>query len=504
MSSFDKASRGPAGSALLLWTVRGRHLASIGAVITILAVASDPFIQQGIKYPSCLQAPFDESASVAATNNYTLSGMHLAILSESLDLPMKAAIYGGVFNSSLPVTPTCGTGNCTFPIYRTVGVCSNCQDISSTLNVSCSNQTKEGQASSGCTWKVPDRLAQCSLNLTSPSQNTPLLAMCPGQNGNSSVTPQASFSGLGPASWSLSNTNIITFTQSLEYNQVHNFEFNGSSVDVMALQCTLDPCVRTYATNVTNNERLELLLSTDPMAAVSELPGQTFTATPMPCLINGRSYTAVDFLERNSTNLIPTQGLLPNNQTAYLPVDCFFTYADAEGVQDYLNTFMVGNVSTGESGQEIDNTEWLGLVYNSASATFDTVNATWATIAESMTTRIRQAGYPANSVRVQGITWVEETCVVVDWVWLAYPAILCGLNVIFLLATIVNSAMKHSQSSWKASPLALLFHGLDQDVKARQGNLDDLKDMEVLAKALKVRLVGGNFSGLSVVSTAQR
>jgi hypothetical protein len=48
----DAASRGPLGSAILLLALRTRPLASLGAVITIFAVAFDPFIQQIIRYPS--------------------------------------------------------------------------------------------------------------------------------------------------------------------------------------------------------------------------------------------------------------------------------------------------------------------------------------------------------------------------------------------------------------------------------------------------------------------
>lgn len=48
---FDNASRGPWGSFLLLIRTKGRALAAIGALITLLALALDPFFQQVVDFP---------------------------------------------------------------------------------------------------------------------------------------------------------------------------------------------------------------------------------------------------------------------------------------------------------------------------------------------------------------------------------------------------------------------------------------------------------------------
>lgn len=51
MQIFDMASRGPWGSLQLLWTTKGRAmLASLGAVVTILMLAFEPFAQQVIVF----------------------------------------------------------------------------------------------------------------------------------------------------------------------------------------------------------------------------------------------------------------------------------------------------------------------------------------------------------------------------------------------------------------------------------------------------------------------
>jgi hypothetical protein len=49
---FDKATRGPWGAAMLLYRTRGRSLAALGAVLILLLLAIDSFLQQVIDYPT--------------------------------------------------------------------------------------------------------------------------------------------------------------------------------------------------------------------------------------------------------------------------------------------------------------------------------------------------------------------------------------------------------------------------------------------------------------------
>jgi len=51
MQSFDNASRGALGSVTMLLSMPAGYLASLGAAVTILALAWDPFLQQIVNYP---------------------------------------------------------------------------------------------------------------------------------------------------------------------------------------------------------------------------------------------------------------------------------------------------------------------------------------------------------------------------------------------------------------------------------------------------------------------
>lgn len=73
MQSFDDASRGPLGSVAFFW--KGRKygtlglLTYVGCVLTIAAVALDPFAQQVISFPS-KQTELDGEALVKRSQVY--------------------------------------------------------------------------------------------------------------------------------------------------------------------------------------------------------------------------------------------------------------------------------------------------------------------------------------------------------------------------------------------------------------------------------------------------
>jgi hypothetical protein len=89
------------------------YLASLGAFITIIALAIDPFSQQIIRYYNCLQADPHAVARIPWTNNYTDHGLMARYLNAEIDAPMSGVIYmvllGSPGNDILPFE--CRTGN---------------------------------------------------------------------------------------------------------------------------------------------------------------------------------------------------------------------------------------------------------------------------------------------------------------------------------------------------------------------------------------------------------
>lgn len=166
MDDFDVASRGAWGSFLFLFTTNARrsapqgpvcsdpraaektphsgekgnsslYLAKLAALLTVLAVAVDPFAQQIIVYLDCPQLSQEFYSSIARTNKYNATGEHIGAGEGNIDNPMGVAINTGTVDppKHIPslVSTECKSGNCTFPDFSTVGVCHSCDDLSSQI-----------------------------------------------------------------------------------------------------------------------------------------------------------------------------------------------------------------------------------------------------------------------------------------------------------------------------------------------------------------------------------
>ncbi|KAH7419273.1 hypothetical protein BKA64DRAFT_751689 [Cadophora sp. MPI-SDFR-AT-0126] len=129
---LDNASRGSWGSLDLLWTLRGRDSLSLRAVITVLALAFDAFTQQVLttQYTNTIddlaspsELSFPRSTSYNISRNLDNSGEN-----KVPDWSTYAAIYNGILATNASHLPApCRTGNCTWPITPSLGVCGEYQ-----------------------------------------------------------------------------------------------------------------------------------------------------------------------------------------------------------------------------------------------------------------------------------------------------------------------------------------------------------------------------------------
>lgn len=84
---------------------------------------------------------------------------------------MLAAIYTGLLSSDTSpsdVTPNCQTGNCTWPLYNSLGICSSVANITDAVTITCPNNTDIGYR---CRYSTPggaylDPQAGRMMNLT--------------------------------------------------------------------------------------------------------------------------------------------------------------------------------------------------------------------------------------------------------------------------------------------------------------------------------------------------
>lgn len=135
MQAFDSASRGPLGSLVIIFSHRGRSLVSFGAAIVIVLLAFDPSFQQVLSYPvrNTILGLFDGNATAPQAYNMGMNVNNDTVVAESTLL--------GLWTSGFHVQPTCPFGNCTWSNFSSVGVCSQCVDMTSTAILSCSTPT---------------------------------------------------------------------------------------------------------------------------------------------------------------------------------------------------------------------------------------------------------------------------------------------------------------------------------------------------------------------------
>jgi hypothetical protein len=83
-----------------------------------------------------------------------------------------------------------------------------------------------------------------------------------------------------------------------------------------------------------------------------------------------------------------------------------------------------------------------------------------------MTSIIRTNPADNQTQPVHGTVWYAKTCIVVNWAWISYPAVMIGLCAVFLVLVHIESRDVDSQRLWKSSTLAMLFCELDEEVVA--------------------------------------
>ncbi|KAK1963243.1 hypothetical protein LY78DRAFT_683432 [Colletotrichum sublineola] len=151
-----------------------------------------------------------------------------------------------------------------------------------------------------------------------------------------------------------------------------------------------------------------------------------------------------------------------------------------------MTELLRGEITT--SGTDGPNYEWVdGSLWNkrlfaAGNGSVATVNDLVAGLADSMTATMRSHPYGASEELARnaaadlkvatGRVIAIQTCIYVQW---GCQRMRPGAGL--------------GRPVWKSSPLALLFHGLDEDVRTKNQNVETTKQMDRLANDVKVRLV---------------
>ena len=515
LDQLDSASRGPWGSLKLVWSVSrlyvrclstpllkathkitlSSYLAVSGALITIIALAIDPFSQQIINYTDCAQPLPNAIASISRTNNYSAYGFRWASDENTLDAPMINTLYSGLINppenpASLIVTE-CPTGNCTFPSdngasHSSLAMCHSCEDISSQITSHGFNWTRSFITDDNFTLSIP---SGAFLNYSIFATAAPCFDPSNLTSEQEDNLPEDLFS------FSTLMMNIEGCDQELGGGPT------GCTLKPWAVNCSIYPCLKTYGGNISQHLLNEVVLQSIrvPRQFAGDGWYSPFMLVQNSTLRNGIWQDCKPTSKPTRTNTVGYKwlGCIDDNceeskYALYYPDDCvwYFDVHSIRGMINYLSTLMQGSIGPMQYWDPEDTSGdiWIQKLYHNGTANMSTVNTYMEGLTNAITATMRYRGDTNSSGYAKGTVMTIQTCITVQWTWISLPAALLVLTLGFLSVTILQTSSHSGEMTWKSSSLALLFHGLSPDLRAQYGTLREVHDMKTSAKHLQARL----------------
>lgn len=388
-------------------------------------------------------------------------------------------ILYGLFSPTEQARFTCPTANCTWPAFDSLGVCTRCTDIASSVSTKCRNTTMDfgiGQHFTGskCKHTTPN-------NIT--FENTYIGTLCASPDNHYTLPCYRSMNPIPfihVSSWEKEaedKGSLHPFTADPSGRLLDvaflKFSSNISSRPLSdapntihsAFQCSLSVCLKTYGSS-----RFQTgLLNDVPTYSQNMTLGSNCTVASMS---RSSRYGSCDAL--------PTEPwMLSDGHTGY--------EVSWKGLWD-LAASTVSTLSPDvlpASASVKINFEMPLIVQYAYNNFFDQdFLHMMESIATGMTRHIRDT---PEAISVRGAAWIPTTFVKVRWPWFAYPVSLVLLSSVFWLMAAFFST-KGNMRVWKSSSLALLFCRLDRRDED-ENNTGSIKDLECAGKRIKAQLV---------------
>ncbi|KAK8117795.1 uncharacterized protein PG998_006076 [Apiospora kogelbergensis] len=428
---FDDASRGPLGSLTLLLSIRTSSIMPyIGSIITLTALAFEPFSQQLLSFiQTQTQQPDTQSSvqrSLVYDNHFESTRPSAIKLSRMLaltrpfcqktisnynhkpetlrDTSLRAAVVNSIFGK--PITPpfSCPGEQCDFPSFLSLGVCNSCREVTS---------------------QIEPRL----VNTAPPYQRWQFTTL----NNKSFVTAN-SYTNTHPVFLDHTRVNTTVYTQSEDSS--------GISVVLIKFPYFDDD----------DTEKHQWVQNLEAHECFMYLCGQIYenwtmtNGTLNPGMVRTTKLTNYNRPSKDSlTELTSVNGNLPGNASLLVNVadlaSIFLTLVEMfAGYSDGLLNHGLDS-ALGESWYE-------SAFYDSPDLT-DTI----ANMTKSMSYRLMSG---PNATVLHGNVYHRPTYIVVQWAWLALPMVL-ELSACGFLATVMIITKRAQHLIWKSSLLPLLL-----------------------------------------------
>ncbi|KAF2403822.1 hypothetical protein EJ06DRAFT_546940 [Trichodelitschia bisporula] len=418
MELFDQASRGPYGSMILLLKVRN-VLAWLGAIITIVALAIDPFSQQILAFPQ--RDVVQNNASVAkfgfSHSFYSgaiasgLGGFGYYGQQWAQDVQMRGAIARGLYGIDVSPQFTCAS-SCTWPgPYVTLGYTSTCQNVTEASLKTMKCGRDKGGGGSVCNMTTPRGIDLQVVFI--PTEIATVLYV-----NSTAEMMHFRFDANQNVRANASNEVIAFAVYQRNAKDAENPPTNVTAAQEI-VECQIRHVAHKYSNlstsgptlNIGKTEVIDL-----PVGIYEDRPDRPiwFNHTDLPAL----SINAVDW----------------------------------QSVQDYLlRGIFNGTIFAGGQPSQEAIVQAAGFFGKNVTSIVERMTA-------SMTERLRTG---PQQQAATGITMGSQPFVHVRWVWMSLSIITAVLVALLLLATALYRGNGRETALWKSSAAALLFYQLE-------------------------------------------
>jgi hypothetical protein len=557
--AIDDASRGSRGAFLLLWKHKGWSLTAIGAWIAILSLATETFIQQLVTFRD--QVMFEDNVRVSIPFAQRWSGgtevrsslgysssnptgdqiitrvsKYFSVRDIQLDQSAQAAVQFGLNSDAAAVGAqlpfSCLSGNCTWPSYISLAVCSKCTDLTDMIESVPATDYPMGwlvpHSTTGAMGPGPQALTEYflpnGLNINNRRAGT-------SQGYRAKAMVATAFTNLNPST-SLTFTDSSTLLFATTIMRINDTDypeegFWPANPVIEAAECGIYLCIKEFDSSVEDGvlheQTREIASQRENRSWEIAIPD---SACEGPCGVFNFTgvNTSVDALFANSTffprsdlSIRVPPGTASNNDLQRVNV----SQDGIDSLSSYLWNFFdegtfqnssvavfdpdepcfrndievtcgklhnISGIAAGPSGNPGDPETAITFSPAIMQAIWGTPNLTqtFDNLAVSLTNEMRR-NKDDTLPDVTGQVGIVRTILQVRWPWISLPAFLLAISIVFFALTIVES-MRSMTPLWKGSAFPVLYHGLEAKVRSTLEHWDLPSQMEEAGEEVKVRL----------------
>lgn len=434
-----------------------------------MALGFEPLLQQLVAF-SAREVAIDGAIASIRTPTVYNEPVVGNLRAASLSLNAQIGAFGGANGTIIP--PECASGNCTWPEYNTLALCTVCKDLTMDVKVDKPFELdvnalladfEQGKQSDYSQEWHPTYVFPKGNNLTVDISFTMI-----NSSGTYTMTQWAvvyprrrvwplNISPELDSSWSQTWTNETYAGHpsplfAMGYLDL-NFTQDYSTLRIQrATECAFSPCVRTVNTQALNGIVSSNITNTDY--------GAVFFDQPKP---DGNYITGGWKARVNATDFEIVDVGPPNT-------DAFASNRDGRAALliQALRITLEGNTTYSTEGYHCPSGECDSIPYDSTGYT--QTRGPWSSagqqaidgsdnfsqvvdgVGQALTGRFQQLA----TASVSGTATRNYVVMEVRWIWVMYPLALLVLSLVSLVATILATHVRH-MAVWKESTLPLLY-----------------------------------------------